>query len=64
MTLFNYLLDNNIIFYSIFATTAGFIRYSCISSYFNSSYIDEGIQTEAWEDYSERASQIASESNI
>ena len=62
MTLFNYILDNNVIFYSIFTTTVGFIGYSCISSYYNSYYIDEGVQTEAWEDYSNGPSQIASDS--
>lgn len=32
-----------------------------IGSYFSSSYVDKSIQTDAWEDYSERASQIVSE---
>jgi uncharacterized protein YozE (UPF0346 family) len=36
--------------------------YKIISSYLNSFYVDKGVQTDAWEDYSERPSQIASES--
>lgn len=52
----NYILDNNLVFYGIFATTAGFIGYSFVSSYLNSFYIDKGIQTDAWEDYSDRPS--------
>jgi hypothetical protein len=47
MILFNYILDNNIIFYSIFAGTAGVIGYSIITSYVNSFYVDKGIQTDA-----------------
>lgn len=56
---FNYILDNNIIFYSIFAGTAGFISYKFVSSYLNSFHKDIGVQTEAWEDYSDRPSQLA-----
>ena len=61
MILFDYILDNDIIFYTLFASTAGFIGYKFVSSYLNSYYVDEGVQTEAWEDFSERASQIASD---
>jgi hypothetical protein len=40
----------------------GFIGYKLASSYLNSFYLDKGVQTEAWEDYSNRSSQIAPES--
>ncbi len=62
MILFNYLIDNNYVFYGLFATTAGILGYKFVSSYLNSFYVDKGIQTDAWEDYSERASQLVSNS--
>jgi len=62
MILFNYLIDNNYVFYGLFATTAGIMGYKIVSSYLNSFYVDKGIQTDAWEDYSERASQLVSNS--
>ena len=34
MTLFNYILDNNYVIYGLFTTTAGFIGYLVIKSYF------------------------------
>lgn len=58
MTIFNYTLENGLLFWGAFATTAGFMGYSLISSYLNSSYSDKGIQTDIWEDYSDRPSQI------
>lgn len=58
----NFLIDNNYIFYGLYASTAGFIGYKFVSSYINCFYVDKGIQTDAWEDYSERASQLASNS--
>lgn len=60
--LFNYIFDNDIVFYSLFTCTAGFMGYSLITSYLDSFYVDKGIQTDAWEDYSNRPSQIASDS--
>jgi len=62
MTILNYLLDNDLVFYSLFSGTIGFIGYKFVSSYLNSYYVDQGIQTEAWEDYSDRTSQIGAES--
>lgn len=62
MTIFNYLIDNNYVFYGLFTTTVGFIGYKFVSSYVNSFYVDKGVQTDAWEDYSERLSQLASNS--
>jgi hypothetical protein len=47
MTLLNYIFENNVIFYSIFAGTAGLIGYSFITSYLDSFYVDEGVQTDA-----------------
>jgi hypothetical protein len=43
MTLFNYILDNNILFYAGFSATAGFIGYKFVSSYLNSFYLDKGV---------------------
>jgi hypothetical protein len=60
--LFNYLLENDLVFFSVFTGTVGFIGYKFASSYLNSFYIDKGVQTEAWEDYSNRPSQIGSDS--
>jgi hypothetical protein len=62
MTLFNFLTDNSLVFYSLFTGTVGFIGYSCASSYLSSFYADKEIQTDAREDYSERPSQIGSNS--
>lgn len=62
MTLFNYALDNSLFFGVAFAGTIGFIGYKFVSSYFNSNLVDKGVQTSAWEDYSDRSSQIASKS--
>lgn len=59
---FNYALDNGLLFGVAFVGTAGFMGYKFVSSYFNSNLVDKGIQTEAWEDYSDRTSQIASKS--
>jgi hypothetical protein len=62
MTLFKYALDNSLFFGIAFAGTVGFIGYKFASSYLNSVYINKGIQTEAWENYSNRSSQMAPES--
>jgi hypothetical protein len=45
--LFNYLLENDLVFFSVFTGTVGFIGYKFVSSYLNSFYIDKGVQTEA-----------------
>jgi hypothetical protein len=60
--LFNYLINNDFVFYSILAGSVGFMGYSFATSYLNSFYVDKGVQTSAWEDYSNRPSQIASDS--
>ena len=60
--LFNYILDNNVFFYAGFSVTVGFIGYKFVSSYLNSFYVDKGVQTDAWEDYSNRSSKMAPES--
>lgn len=62
MTIFNYILDNDLVFYSLGSTLAGFMCYRFVSSVYNSYYIDKGVQTDAWEDYSERLSQLRSDS--
>jgi hypothetical protein len=43
----NYLLNNDLVFYSMFAGTVGFMGYKFISSYVNSFYVDKSIQTDA-----------------
>lgn len=50
MKIFNYLLDNDLAFYSLFLATGGFITYKFVSSVWNSYYVDKGVQTDAWED--------------
>jgi hypothetical protein len=45
--LFNYALNNDLLFGVAFAGTIGFIGYKFVSSYFNSNLVDKGIQTEA-----------------
>lgn len=62
MTLFNFLFENDLVFCSLFAGTIGFMGYKIATSYLNSSYVDKGVQTAAWEDYSNRTSQMASNS--
>jgi hypothetical protein len=62
MTLFNYALDNGLLFGVAFVGTVGFIGYKFATSYINSIYIDKEVQTAAWEDYSDRTSQITSNS--
>lgn len=58
MTLFNYLTNNDLLFYGLFAGTAGFMVHKIISSYLNSFYVDKGIQTDALYEYSPAASNI------
>jgi hypothetical protein len=62
--LFNYLFENSsdLLFGVAFAGTVGFIGFKFVSTYLNYFYVDKGIQTEAWEDYSDRLSQITSKS--
>lgn len=62
MTNLNYALDNGLLFYGTFAGVVGLIGYSFITSYLNSFYVDKGVQTDAWEDYSDRPSQIIEDS--
>ncbi len=58
----NYFINNDFVIYSMFAGTVGLIGYKFVSSYLNSFYVDKGTQTSAWEDYSDRTSQMASNS--
>lgn len=58
----NYTLDNGLLFGVAFVGTAGFMGYKFASAYLNSFYLDKGVQTSAWEDYSDRPSQIGAES--
>ena len=45
-------------------TTAGFIGYSFVKSIIKFSYIEKGVQTDSWEDYSDRPSQILQTSSM
>ena len=45
--LLNYLFDNEVIFYSMFVGMGGFIEYKFVTSYFDSFYVDKGVQTSA-----------------
>jgi hypothetical protein len=47
MTLFNYALDNGLLFGVAFVGTAGFMGYKFASAYLNSFYVDKGVQTSA-----------------
>jgi hypothetical protein len=47
MTIFNYILDNNTIFYSLFAVTGGLLGYKLVTSILETQYIDKNIQTDA-----------------
>jgi len=64
MNLFNYIFDNDLVFYSLLGASGSFLTYKFISSYWNSYYIDKNIQTDAWDDYSDRPSQILQTSPI
>ena len=60
MTLLNYALDNGLLFYGAFTGMVWFVGYKLVSSYLNSVYVDKEVQTDAWEDYSDRPSQLVS----
>jgi hypothetical protein len=45
--LFNYLFGNDLVFFSVFTGTVGFIGYKFASSYLNSFFVSKGVQTEA-----------------
>jgi hypothetical protein len=47
MTILNFIIENDYVFYGLYATTAGFMGYKFISSYVNSFYVDKGVQTDA-----------------
>jgi hypothetical protein len=59
----NSLLNQDVITYAIFTGVTGALGYSFISSYFNTVKVDTGVQTNDWEDYSDRPSQIIQDSN-
>lgn len=60
--IYDYMINNtNIILCGLGVSTVCFLGLSVIGSYYSTTKVDKGIQTDAWEDYSERASQIASE---
>jgi len=40
MTIFNNIIDNNYVFYGLFTTTAGFIGYLVLKSYFTTTLIE------------------------
>lgn len=60
MTLINYIRNNDVIFFSMYAGVAGLIGYKFLKSFaVNPLYVDKGIQTDAWENYSSISSPIA-----
>ena len=61
MTLINYALDNGLFFYAGFSTVGIAIGYSFVSSLINSykiETVEKGVQTDAWDDFSDRPSLI------
>jgi hypothetical protein len=46
MTNLNYLMDNGYIFYGLGSVMVGYMSYKFISSFYNSYYIDKGVQTD------------------
>jgi hypothetical protein len=45
--LFNYIIDNSYVFYSLGSIMAGFMGYKFVTSVNKSYYVDKGIQTDA-----------------
>jgi hypothetical protein len=43
----NYILDNNILFYSLFVTTGSLLGYKFVTSILETQYIDKEVQTDA-----------------
>jgi len=62
--LFNYIIDNSYVFYSLGSIMAGFMGYKFVTSVNKSYFVDKGIQTDAWENYSDRPSLISQTSPI
>lgn len=73
MNLINYILDNDMIFYSVYAGTAGMIGFSFIKQYLHcfyankevqtsSNYANKEVQTSALDDYSDIPGQIVQNS--
>ena len=62
MTILNYALDNGLLFYGAFASMVGFMGYKLVSSCLSYSYVDKEVQTDVWEDYLDRPSQLVSNS--
>jgi hypothetical protein len=59
MILFDNIININMVSSIIFTSCIGYIGYSLIKSYTKPFYYkDIGIQTDSWEDYSDRPSQI------
>jgi hypothetical protein len=66
MTFLDLIINNYdaVVFYSLFVGVAGGIDYSFARSYISSFYpekVDANVQTDAWENYSDRPSQLASD---
>jgi len=62
--MYNFFLDNDVLFYGMFIGMGCHLGYSIAKSYINSFYVDKEIQTDAWDDYSDRPSQILQTSPI
>lgn len=62
MILFNDFLNNDLIFYGMFIGVACHLSFSFLNSIWgdNKEYTNAEVQTEAWEEYSDRLSQMTS----
>jgi hypothetical protein len=47
MTIFNYLLDNEVLFFSAFAGMGCLIGYKFVNAYFGCTYVNKEVQTDA-----------------
>ena len=64
MFIFNSFSSNDVLFYGMFVGVACHLGFSLVSSIWHGEnvQVDKGIQTDAWEDYSDRPSLIGPES--
>jgi hypothetical protein len=62
--LFNYIFDNDLVFYNLFSTTAGYIGYSLITSYLDYFYVDKIFKLILEMNISDRPSQILQTSHV
>jgi len=63
MFILNTFSSNDVLFYGMFVGVACHVGFYLVSSiwYSGNKQVDKGVQTDAWEDYSDTPSQIASD---